>query len=139
MRAAYLSLAAASLAAFGGLMACAEAGEPSSTPAAASQGGGRQCFRPRQVNGFNAVGDDVVYLRVGASHIYRAEILGTCPDIDFTHRVGIRSRTGAPWICQGLDAEFIVPGPGRVESCPITSLRKLTDAEAQAYREQPPD
>ena len=113
--------------------ACADTASPSS---AASAAGAQQCFRPAQVNGFNPQGDDVVYLRVGASDIYRAEILGTCTDIDFAQRVAIRSRGGGSWICQGMDAEFIVPGPGRVESCPITSLRKLSDAEVQAYRER---
>ncbi len=113
--------------------ACAETAGPSS---AAPEAGARQCFRPAQVNGFNPQGDDVVYLRVGASDIYRAEILGTCSDIDFAHRVAIRSLGGGSWICQGMDAEFIVPGPGRVESCPITSLRKLSDVEVQEYRQR---
>jgi hypothetical protein len=88
------------------------------------------------VNGFNPQGDDVVYLRVGASDIYRAEILGTCSDIDFAQRVAIRSLGGGSWICQGMDAEFIVPGPLGGDRCPITSLRKLSDAEVQAYRER---
>ena len=113
--------------------ACAETAGPSS---AASEAGARSCFRPAEVNGFNPQGDDVVYLRVGANDVYRAEILGTCTDIDFANRVAIRSRGGGSWICQGLDAEFIVPGPGRVESCPITSLRKLSDVEVQEYRER---
>jgi hypothetical protein len=124
---------AAALIAF--LPACAaDTGEPGTTTAAA-QRSGRQCFRPQDVNGFNPQGDDVVYLRVGANDIYRAEILGTCPDIDFSHRVAIRSH-GTNWICQGLDAEFFVPGPLGVDRCPITSLRKLSDAEVQAYRER---
>lgn len=117
------------------LGACAAGtGEPGTTTAATERGG-RQCFRPQDVNGFSPEGEDVVYLRVGANDIYRAEILGTCPDIDFTQRVAIRWR-GTNWICQGLDAEFIVPGPLRADSCPITSLRKLDDAEVQAYRER---
>lgn len=117
------------------LSACAaDTGEPATATASAERGGD-QCFRPQDVNGFNPQGDDVVYLRVGANDIYRAEILGTCPDIDFSHRVAIRSR-GTSWVCQGFDAEFIVPGPLGVDRCPITSLRKLGEAEVRAYRER---
>ena len=112
--------------------ACADTAPPAS---AASETGGRQCFRPQDVNGFHPEGDDVVYLRVGANDIYRAEILGTCPDIDYRLRVAIRSR-GTSWVCQGMDAEFVVPGPLGLDRCPITSLRKLNDAEVRAYREQ---
>ena len=118
-------LLALSLAAAAG---CAQTEAPEMAGAA-----GRQCFRPQQVNGFNPQGDDVVYLRVGARDVYRAEILGTCSDIDFAHRVAIRSR-GTSWICQGMDAEFVVPGPRGIESCPITDIRKLNEAEVEAYR-----
>ena len=131
MRSVQPSLVLAALLPLAAPSACAtETGEPG-TPMAAAERGGRQCFRPQDVNGFNPQGDDIVYLRVGANDIYRAEILGTCPDIDFSHRVAIRSR-GTSWVCQGHDAEFIVPGPLGVDRCPITSIRKLNEAEVQA-------
>ena len=127
------NLALAALLAIGSLSACVpDDGEPAT---AAAEQGGRQCFRPGDVNSFSPEGDDVVYLRVGANRWFRAEILGTCPDIDYSQRVAIRSR-GTNWVCQGLDAEFFVPGPLGVDRCPITSLRKLNDAEVQAYRER---
>jgi hypothetical protein len=127
------SRVAAALLSFASLSACvAEESEPGTATAAAA-GSGRQCFRPGDVNSFSPQGDDVVYLRVGANRWFRAEILGTCPDIDFSQRVAIRSR-GTSWVCQGLDAEFIVPGPLGLDRCPITSLRRLTDAEVEAYR-----
>ena len=115
--------------------ACAADTEGSAPTTAAAERGGRQCFRPQDVNGFNPQGDDVVFLRVGANDVYRAEILGTCPDIDYSQRVAIRSR-GTSWVCQGMDAEFVVPGPLGLDRCPITSIRKLSDAEVRAYREQ---
>ena len=129
MRAArsYLALSLPALAA---VAACADMADPSTTAAAS---GARECFRPAQVNGFNPEGDDVVYLRLGARDIYRAEILGVCRDIDWSNRIGIRARSGGSWICQGLDAELIVPGPDRVDRCPITDIRKLSPDEVQAY------
>ena len=127
------TLVFAVLLSFFALSACtADEGEPGTATAAAAQGG-RQCFRPGDVNSFSPVGDDVVYLRVGANRWFRTEILGTCPDIDFSQRVAIRSR-GTSWVCQGMDAEFFVPGPLGVDRCPITSVRRLTDEEVQAYR-----
>jgi hypothetical protein len=126
------TLALAALLPLVALSACAaEDGEPGSATASARRGG--QCFRPQDVNSFSPEGDDVVYLRVGANRWFRAEILGTCPDIDFSQRVAIRSR-GTSWVCQGLDAEFFVPGPLGVDRCPITSIRRLTDEEVEAYR-----
>ena len=132
MRAHRCSPSLLTLAALTLVAACTET-EPPAT--AAAEGGGRQCFRPEQVNGFNPEGDDIVYLRVGANDVYRAEILGTCPDIDFSQRIAIRSR-GTNWVCQGMDAELIVPGPLGLDRCPVTSLRKLSDAEVHAYRER---
>lgn len=132
MRAArYLTLIA--LPVLASVAGCAETAGPAT---AGAEAGARQCFRPQQVNGFNPAGDDVVYLRVGASDIYRAEILGTCPDIDFSHRIAIRSLGGGSWICQGMDAEFIVPGPLGADRCPVTRIRKLSEAEVRAYRER---
>jgi hypothetical protein len=118
------------LPALAAVTACADMADPSATAAAS---GARECFRPAQVNGFNPEGEDVVYLRIGARDIYRAEILAVCPDIDWSNRIGIRARGGGSWICQGLDAELIVPGPDRVDRCPITDIRKLSPDEVLAY------
>ena len=135
MSASPRNVALVALLSMASLSACvADEGEPGTATAAATQGG-RQCFRPGDVNSFSPVGDDVVYLRVGANRWFRAEILGTCPDIDYSQRVAIRSR-GTNWVCQGMDAEFFVPGPLGVDRCPITSVRRLTDEEVQAYRAQ---
>ena len=115
-----------------GLAACA----PTDGPASATAAGARQCFRPQQVNGFSAEDRDTVYLNVGTRDIYRAEIVATCPEIDWSQRIAIRSTGGGSWICQGLDAEFIVPGPTHIDRCPVIDIRKLSDAEAQAFRQR---
>ena len=96
----------------------------------------RQCFRPAEVNSFEPEGDEIVYLRVGTRDIYRAELTGFCPDIDWSHRIAIRGTSGASWVCQGLDAELIVPGATGLDRCLITDLRKLSDAEARAWRDR---
>ena len=113
------------------LSACADAAasQPSGTRTAA-----RQCFLPRTVNGFNAIDRDTVYVTTGPRSIYRLEIIGVCPDIDWSQRIGIRSTGGGSWVCQGMDAELIVPGPTGVDRCPVTSVRKLSEAEVEAER-----
>ena len=101
----------------------------------ASADSGRQCFRPASVNGFTSEDDRTVFVRVGAREVYRLEIVGVCPDIDWSQRIAIRNRTGAGWVCGGMDAELLVRSPsGGVDRCPVTNVTRLSDAEAQAWR-----
>jgi hypothetical protein len=120
------------LLATGLLAACAAPGE--NEPAAVT--GRRQCFHSSQVNGFNAIDRDTVYVRVGTRGIYELDIVGTCPEIDFTQRIAIRPRGTGNFICQGLDAELIVPAATGLDRCPVLGVRRLSDAEVKAYRGQ---
>jgi hypothetical protein len=99
-----------------------------------ARGAGQQCFLPSQVNGFNAVDSDTVQVTVGVNTIYQLKIVGVCPDIDWSQRIGIRSTGGGSWVCGGLDAELIVPSPMGVQRCPVTSMRRLSPAEVQASK-----
>lgn len=91
----------------------------------------RQCFWASQVNNFAAQDDRVVNVRVGVKEIYRMELFGTCPEIDWTQRIAIVSRSGNS-ICQGLDAELIVPSTIGPQRCTVRNVRKLTEAEVAA-------
>jgi hypothetical protein len=94
---------------------------------------GRQCFTAGQVNSFHPIDRSTVLVRTGASTYYQLDILGTCQDINWTNRIGIRSTGGGSWICQGHDAELIVPNPGRdFDRCPVLGVRRLTPDEAKA-------
>ena len=94
----------------------------------------RSCFLPSQVNGFTSVDRDTVDVRIGTRQIYRLELTGICQDIDWDLRIGIRSTGGGSWVCQGLDAELISQGPIGLETCPVTSVRRLSDEEVEAER-----
>ena len=118
-----------SLAALGG---CTQAGPPGTATAAA--GGARQCFLPSQVNGFDSVDRYTVDVTIGVKQVYRLQLVGTCPDVDWSQRIGIRSSGGGNWVCQGLDAELIVPGPTGVQRCPVTTVRRLSEEEVAAAR-----
>ena len=71
---------------------------------------------------------------VGANRNYLLDILGTCPDIDWSLRIGLRSTSGSNWVCQGQDAELLVPGSTMIDRCPVLGVRALTLDEARALR-----
>ena len=103
-------------------------------PAASKPEPARSCFLPRLVNGFNAVDRDTVDVTIGVRDVYRLELLGTCPDVDWANRVGIRSTHGATWVCQGEEAELFVPGATGIDRCPVTAVRKLSAEEVAAEK-----
>lgn len=97
---------------------------------------GRQCFLASQVNSFHAVDRDTVIVRVGASRNYQLEILGTCPDINWSNRIGVRSTGGGSWICQGMDAELIVPAATGFDRCPVLGVQPISPEAARAARQR---
>jgi hypothetical protein len=112
-------------------LAACTANQPPGARAAGTSG--RQCFTAAQVNSFHPIDRNTVLVRTGASTYYQLDILGTCPDINWTNRIGIRSTGGGSWICQGQDAELIVPNPSRsFDRCPVLGVRLLAADEAKA-------
>ena len=118
------------------LAACMLAGcaqQPASPPAAAASGG-RECFSAREVSGFSPVDDDTVDVQVGARRYYRLEIAGVCPNVNWATGVALVARSGSSFICQGFDAELVVPNPGLgPQRCLVNGVRRLTDAEVKAH------
>ena len=102
------------------------------TSAAAQQPiSARQCFWSHQVNSFAAQGDRLVNLRVGVKDYFQLELMGPCPDMDWTQKIALVSRGGST-ICSGLDAEIVTPSPIGPQKCPVKSVRKLTPTEVAA-------
>lgn len=95
---------------------------------------GRQCFLASQVNGFFGATDDSVFINVGARDVYHLQVSGMCQDIDWATRIGFQSRGGGSWVCDGLDAELLIPGPFRASRCLVTDIRKLSPEEAKVAR-----
>ena len=94
-------------------------------PPLAARAAGPQCFLASQVNGFAPVSDTIVDVQVGAGRYYRLSLQGSCPSADWTHRVALRTTSGGSWICQGLDAEVIVPSPAGAERCLVTGIAPI--------------
>ena len=102
------------------------------TSAAAQQPiSARQCFWSHQVNSFAAQGDRLVNLRVGVKDYFQLELMGPCPDVDWTQKIALVSRGGST-ICSGLDAEIVTPSPIGPQKCPVKSVRKVTPTEVAA-------
>ena len=52
--------------------------------------------------------------------------------VDWSFRVALRTTGGSSWICQGADAEIIVPSPNGRQRCLVSDVRPLTPAEVAA-------
>lgn len=102
--------------------------EPSAKSAAKAKG---QCFWTQNVNNFASDDDRIVNIRVGVRDIYQLEMLGRCPDVDWTQKIAVVSR-GSSRICTGIDAEIIAPSPIGPQRCQVKTVRKLSPAEAAA-------
>lgn len=94
----------------------------------------RQCFDANTVTGFTPVDDRHVNLQVGVNRYYQLTLMNGCRDIDWTWRLGIRTRAGSSYICTGLDADIIVPDRSIPQFCPVTDIRRLTPEEAKMSR-----
>ena len=111
--------------------ACAATQPGAPAPARAAN---QQCFNARTVYNFHAVNDRTVLVEVGTSRMYELQIVGVCPEIDWTQKLAIRATGGSSWICHGMDAELLLPSPSGLERCPVVGTRELSPAEVQAYR-----
>ena len=113
------------------IAACSAYNQPPQRLAATS---GRQCFLAGRVNGFWGATDDSVLVRTGVNDVYQLRLSGMCHNIDWANRIALRSTGGSNWICQGLDAEILVPSPIGPDRCLVTDVRKLSPEEAKAAR-----
>ena len=84
-----------------------------------------------RVDGFAAPDEKTLYVRVGVRDVYRFDMFGTCPDLDWNQRLALVSR-GSSWICSGMDAEVITHSPIGPQRCPVRHVRKLTPQEIAA-------
>lgn len=125
--AAALSIGLAGAAIAQGQPAATDA-SPAKTEAAKPQ---RSCFFNRDIRGFAAPDDKTLYLRVRTKDVYRLEMMGRCPDLDWENRIAIDSR-GSSSICDAVDATVLVRGPIGVDRCPVKSITRLTPEEVAA-------
>lgn len=87
-----------------------------------------QCFRADDINGFSVVDDQTVDVSIGPKNVWRLTLFSPARDLDTTLRIAVEAR-GSSWVCQGMDATVIAPGPIGPERYPVTAVRKLTPDE----------
>ncbi|MET3663542.1 DUF6491 family protein [Caulobacter sp. 1776] len=105
-------------------------------PAAGAPKPERSCFRTEDVNGFTVIDDQTVDVTITPKNVYRLTLFAPSPDIDWSLRIGIDSR-GRSWVCEGYDAEIVVPGDiVGLRRYPVTAVRKLTAEEIGASRKK---
>jgi hypothetical protein len=114
------------------LVGCAAQTGGAST--AQSRSGG-QCFIPSEVNSFTATKDGNVDVIVGVNRYFRLDLGGGCSNfINFATGVGIRATGGGSFVCEGYDAELIVPDPSGTQRCPVSGVRAITKEQYLADR-----
>ncbi|MGQ0590026.1 MAG: DUF6491 family protein [Sphingosinicella sp.] len=92
------------------------------------------CFNAGTVNSFTPEGDRAVVVRVSRNRQYRLELVGYCPDVDWSLRIALRARGGSNWVCAGGDAEILVPSTTGPQNCLVTAVNRLTPEEIEARR-----
>ncbi len=91
------------------------------------------CFDPTFVRGFQTVNDHKVIITSDRNQAYEVELAGVCIGLDTSFQLGIRSRHGSMDVCGPFDADVVWEDMGRLQSCPISSVRHLTGDEAAPY------
>jgi len=124
-------LATAAFTAAAALALTASAQPPPSSPPPKPRA---SCFWTNRIENFAAVDSDNLYLRVGQSDVYRAELFASCLDLDYVHHLALVSH-GSSIICEGgnLDTTVVTRdhavGP---RHCPVLKLSKLTPEQVAA-------
>ena len=105
--------------------------KPAAQDKAPADAAKRQCFYTNNADGFAAPDEKTLYVRVGVRDVYKFEMFGTCPDIDWNQRIALVSRSSS-WICSGMDADVVSHSPIGPQRCPVRSVQKLSPQEVAA-------
>ena len=114
------------------LSACAQ--QAASAPASAASSG-RECFNARNISSFTAQGESTIDVQAGVRRYFRLQLAGVCTNVNWARKIAVITRSGSSWICQGFDADLVIDDPGLgPQRCLVSSVRRLTDAEARALK-----
>jgi hypothetical protein len=105
-----------------------------STAAPSAAAPGRQCFNANSIHGYETLPGGLVLMRAGGNRTFALHTFGDCPDLNWSRSIALRTRGGSSWICEGIDAELIVPSPIGAQYCPVQAVRRISREEARALR-----
>ncbi len=100
-------------------------------PAAKAPAPARACFWTRNANGFAAVDEHTLNVRVNSRDVFQFEMFGTCRTSTGTS-ASRSSRAAAPTSAPGWTPRWSPTSPIGPQRCPVRSVRKLTPAEVAA-------
>jgi hypothetical protein len=89
----------------------------------------RQCFYARNISNYTAVGNRLVYLRVGVADIYRLDLMNDCPELSFRQTIEFARADPGSSICSANDLTLHFDEAGAHRICPVLDMRKLTPDE----------
>jgi hypothetical protein len=94
-----------------------------------------RCFHASNARNFRSVNSTTVHLRVGRNDFYRLDLIGPCPDLDFSLRMGLETR-GSSQICTGagLGTSIVVRGTRGPTRCAVRQITALTPEEVAALQ-----
>lgn len=114
------------------IASCAQQATGAPAPAVSSA---RECFNARNIRSFKAQGESTIDVQAGVRRYYRLQIAGVCTNVNWARKIAVVTRSGSSWICQGFDADLVIDDPGTgPQRCLVSSVRRLTDAEARALK-----
>ncbi len=93
----------------------------------------RSCFTQREIRGYAAAPDgpngrERIYLDTGIHEQFVLETIGPCPDLDFSLRIALDTRTMGS-ICTGDVETLVIPSaiPQEFGQCPVRVLGRLVE------------
>jgi hypothetical protein len=99
--------------------------QPASDPA-------RQCFYTHNIDGYNAVDNRTLLVRVSGRNIYRVKLMNACPGLTFRHTMVLKTASGGGSVCGAIDLTLGFTDHGISESCPVHDIHKLSPDEVAA-------
>ena len=109
----------------------ASLGAAPSAQAQPGRDGGGQCFYAHNIDGYSALDDHTLLVRVGRD-IYRAGLMSNCPGLTFRHTLVLKTATGSGSVCGAIDLDVGFIDHGITEKCPVHDLRRLGPDEVAA-------
>lgn len=104
---------------------------------AAAQSSGLACLRTGQISGWKLVDDDTVLVQAGTNSYYQLDLMGPCPQFDWTTSLGFetlgrvhRSSIVCPSSPEQLNV--VMPVGRNLLRCPVRGLRLMSPAEVAA-------
>ena len=105
-----------------------------STAAPSIAAPGRQCFNATTIHGYETLPGGLVLMRAGGNRTFALHTFGDCPDLNWSRSIALRTLGGGSWVCEGIDAQLIVPSPIGAQYCQVRDVRRISREEARALR-----